>query len=63
MTLDRWLLSIKHAADYAAGVDDDAPDALPLTPSAWTWALWWGALTLVIALCCGQASKFIYIDF
>jgi hypothetical protein len=63
MRLDRWLRSIKAVADYAAGVEDDAPDARPLTPSTWGWALWWGALTLVIALFCGQASKFIYIDF
>jgi hypothetical protein len=63
MTLDRWLASIKAVVDYAAGAEDAVPDALQLTPSAWTWALWWGALTLVIVVFCGQASKFIYIDF
>jgi hypothetical protein len=63
MMLDRVFAWIKGAADYFAGADDAPPAGVRLTPSAWTWALWWGMLTLVIALFCGQASKFIYIDF
>jgi len=63
MTLDRWLQSVKAICDYAAGAGDEAPDGWPAMPMTWAWAMWWGALTLVIVLFCGQASKFIYIDF
>jgi len=42
---------------------DTAPPGLSLRLTSWTWAIWWSALTLLIVLFCGQASKFIYIDF
>ena len=29
----------------------------------WFRGLWWGILTGIILLFCGQTSKFIYIDF
>ena len=54
---------IKNIADYFGGAEDVPPAGFPLQPSSSLWGVWWGALTIVIALFCGQASKFIYIDF
>lgn len=58
----RMLRDWKHWCEYLGGARD--------TPSAWTpdvaspfWGLWWGILASLIALFCGQSSKFIYIDF
>jgi hypothetical protein len=56
----RWF---KLAMDYVAGAEDDPPPGLPLDLGSWMWGVWWAALTLVIALFCGQTSRFIYIDF
>ncbi len=55
-----WL---KHAFEYLGGCRDVPPPGLPVPPAAAVWGLWWGVLACVIALFCGQASKFIYIDF
>jgi hypothetical protein len=63
MTLMNRLAWIKHVADYLGGAEDLPPDGLSLPASSPLWGLWWGALTIVIVLFCGQASKFIYIDF
>ena len=55
----RWL---KRAMDYVGGAEDEPPPGFPDLGS-WMWGVWWAALTLVIALFCGQTSRFIYIDF
>ena len=56
----RWL---KLMMDYFGGAEDTPPSGLRLDLLSWMWGVWWAALTLVIALYCGQSSKFIYIDF
>ena len=55
-----WL---KHASEYLGGGRDCPPAGFPLSPGSPLWGLWWGALTALIVLFCGQSSKFIYIDF
>ena len=39
------------------------PVAFPAITNALFWGVWWGVLSLVIYMFCGQSSKFIYIDF
>ena len=63
MTLMNRLAWIKSLADYLGGAEDLPPAGLSLPASSSWWGLWWAALTIVIVLFCGQASKFIYIDF
>ena len=53
----------KHTLEYLGGERDVPPAGLYLVPQSPAWGLWWGILTTLIALFCGQASKFIYIDF
>jgi hypothetical protein len=62
ITVDRlrWL---KRAMDYLGGAEDEPPAGFNLDPGSWMWGVWWAALSLVIALFCGQTSRFIYIDF
>ena len=60
MSLLRWL---KHAAEYLGGCQDLPPRFLPLSLASPWWGLWWSVLAVLIALFCGQSSKFIYIDF
>jgi hypothetical protein len=62
ITVDR-LLWFKRAMDYLGGAEDEPPPGFPLDLGSWMWGVWWAALTLVIALFCGQTSRFIYIDF
>jgi len=55
---------IKSVLEYLGGASDD----LAIPSLAWMrgslfWAVWWGALILLIVAFCGQSSKFIYIDF
>ena len=59
----RWLSWFKECAEYLGGARDAAPAPIPLSPADWRWGLWWGVLTGLILLFCGQSSKFIYIDF
>ena len=53
----------KLAMDYLGGAEDEPPSGFSLDLGSWLWGAWWAALTLVIALFCGQTSRFIYIDF
>ncbi len=55
-----WL---KNMCEYLGGERDEPPIGLPIVLSSPLWGAWWGFLALVIALFCGQSSKFIYIDF
>jgi hypothetical protein len=60
MSLLCWL---KHTAEYLGGERDSPPTGFPLSLETPLWGLWWGGLTALIILFCGQSSKFIYIDF
>ena len=60
MSAITWL---KEACEYLGGAVDTPPAGLPLALTSPFWGLWWGLLSLVIAMFCGQSSKFIYIDF
>jgi hypothetical protein len=49
--------------EFLGGSCDQAPAGFPRVPAALFWGIWWGALSAVIYIFCGQSSKFIYIDF
>ncbi len=57
------VLWLKHACEYLGGARDAGPPGFPLALDSPWWGLWWGLLGCVIAACCGQSSRFIYIDF
>ena len=57
------LRRIKQLADYLGGSADSPPPGVAIAVDSWLWAAWWGALALLILAFCGQATKFIYIDF
>ncbi len=54
---------LKRLLEHANGCTDWWGDARRSTLPGWIWGLWWTFLLVVIALTCGQSSKFIYIDF
>jgi hypothetical protein len=54
---------MKQLFEYLGGSSDDCPAWLRLPARSPLWGLWWGLLICLIILFCGQASKFIYIDF
>ncbi len=58
----RWLWW-KTCIEYLSGSADEPPPGLPLPLASPLWGLWWGLLICLIAIFCGQSSKFIYIDF
>jgi hypothetical protein len=61
LTNSEWM---KQVLEYLGGERDEAPPGFPILLSNWWfWGLWWGALSVLIFLFCGQSSKFIYIDF
>ena len=49
--------------DYLGGIASSPPVAAGRLAITVGLALWWTVLAGVIALFCGQTSKFIYIDF
>ena len=54
---------IRQWLEFLNGASDAPPPGLP---GRWIWLVngfWWAILGCLIALFCGQASKFIYIDF
>jgi hypothetical protein len=55
-----WL---KHLLEYLGGELDTPPPGFPIGLNSVWWGIWWGLLACAIAICCGQTSKFIYIDF
>ncbi|HEY2433891.1 MAG TPA: hypothetical protein VGI12_14545 [Vicinamibacterales bacterium] len=57
------LRRLKDLADYVAGCTDTPPPGVSIGVASWAWALWWGALGLFVLVFCGQATKFIYVDF
>lgn len=56
----KWFIEI---CEYLGGERDEPPAGFPLSLRSLLWGLWWGGLGAVIAVFCGQSSKFIYIDF
>jgi hypothetical protein len=60
MKLLTWLTQL---LEYVGGSRDCPPAGLPVTYNPLLWGVWWGVLSLVIYVFCGQSSKFIYIDF
>jgi hypothetical protein len=55
------LRQLKHFFDHIGGSEEELPAGIKLP--IWWRGLWWGILTGLILLFCGQTSKFIYIDF
>jgi hypothetical protein len=53
----------KHLLEYIGGEIDEPPRGLRLPLGSPWWGLWWGLLACAIMVFCGQASRFIYIDF
>ena len=49
--------------EFLGGSQDQAPSELPRVSPVLFWGVWWGLLSIVIYVFCGQSSKFIYIDF
>jgi hypothetical protein len=60
MKLLTWLTQL---LEYLGGSGDRPPSGLAVTYHPLLWGVWWGLLSLVIYVFCGQSSKFIYIDF
>jgi hypothetical protein len=57
------LIWLTQFLEYLGGSRDHPPQGFPVVANPVFWGLWWGALSLVIYIFCGQSSKFIYIDF
>ncbi len=53
----------KALCEYLEGCDTPPPPGAERLESGWLRGLWWGTLLGMVILFCGQASKFIYIDF
>jgi hypothetical protein len=57
------MIWLRQFLEYMAGECDTAPKGLVLPLTSCWWGILWGLLICLIALFCGQGSKFIYIDF
>lgn len=57
------MLAIKLFLEYLGGAETTRPSKLAPPLSSWMWGLWWTLLATAIIFFCGQASKFIYVDF
>ena len=57
------LLTIKCWFEYFGGAATDRPSKWVPPLSSWMWGVWWTLLATAIIFFCGQASKFIYVDF
>jgi len=60
MNIVMWTMQL---LEFLGGSREESPARFPRVPAALLWGIWWGALSIVIYICCGQSSKFIYIDF
>ncbi|MHB1082737.1 MAG: hypothetical protein ACYC67_25310 [Prosthecobacter sp.] len=54
---------IIHWCEYLGGATDEPPCGFPQGLSWLILGAWWALLVVLIVTCCGQSSKFIYIDF
>jgi hypothetical protein len=60
----QMILAVKDFVEYVSGQVDQPPaNFRVLAVASPLWGLWWGFLSFLIFAFCGQASKFIYIDF
>jgi hypothetical protein len=60
MNIVMWITQL---LEFLGGSRDEAPARFPALPEFIFWGIWWGTLSIVIYIFCGQSSKFIYIDF
>lgn len=60
MKIITWLMQM---LEFLGGSRDTPPAGFPLSYNPLLWGIWWGTLSLVIYIFCGQSAKFIYIDF
>jgi hypothetical protein len=49
--------------EYLGGQRDSVPEGFPPRRGWLVRGLWWGLMAVLIAIFCGQGSKFLYIDF
>jgi hypothetical protein len=59
----KTLLHLKAIFEYLGGCGTLPPGGFALPPGSILWGVIWGALLCIIAVFCGQTSKFIYVDF
>ena len=59
----KTFLRLKAIFEYLGGYGDQPPEGFALPLNSWLWGVVWALLLCVIAVFCGQTSKFIYIDF
>ncbi len=57
------MIFLKEFWEYLGGAKDNPPSGINIQIDSIIWGIWWGILTCGIIFFCGQASKFIYIDF
>ncbi len=57
------MTTIIQWCEYLGGVTDTPPRGFPMHITWLLFGFWWTLLTALIAMFCGQSSKFIYIDF
>ncbi len=58
-----FLQRLRELAEYLGGCSVGAPAWMKRALPGWAWGVWWALLLAIVALFCGQSSKFIYIDF
>lgn len=59
----KYILWLKYFFEYMGGERDNPPLGFPIAVYSILWGFWWGILSIIILMFCGQSSKFIYIDF
>jgi len=57
------LEEFKLVCEYLEGCHESPPKGFEWLGKGWVRGVWWGLLTGLVILFCGQTSKFIYIDF
>ena len=57
------LRQLREWLEYAGGAREELPPGFPRRGLWIVRAVWWVLLAGIIALFCGQTSRFIYIDF
>jgi len=57
------LQTIREWLEYLGGQRDAEPAGFPGEQGWILRGLWWGGMLVLIAIFCGQGSRFLYIDF